>query len=201
MKKAVFALAMVLVIAAGANAQVPSPFSFYVGGAFSVPTSPEAFSDFYKTGYHFFGGAGYSFAPSFQVVGKIEYENFGYDWDQSNPAFTGLNEGGAQSLWMFGADGRYAFSLPASPVKPFVFAGAGMARISTQEFSGEDMALATSINSSLESQTELYYNVGAGVELKTGPAWSLFAQLRYVGVNTEGDASTFIPISVGLKFF
>jgi hypothetical protein len=52
-----------------------------------------------------------------------------------------------------------------------------------------------------EKQNKLYYNIGAGVELGGGPAFAFFAQVRYVSIATSGNATAFVPITVGLKFF
>ncbi len=200
MKRFLLAVSLVFVVAAAVSAQVPSsPFSLYVGGAVSMPQSPDGFKETYKTGYHGFAGVGYSFVPKMQLVGKIEYNTFSFDWD--NTEYPGLDDGGNQKILMFGADARFSFGVPAAPFKPFLFGGGGFANIKTDEFSGTDLVLATAVNSSLEDQTKAYFNVGAGADFKMGPAMSFFAQVRYVSVATEGDAATFIPLSLGLKFF
>ncbi|MBD3404171.1 outer membrane beta-barrel protein [candidate division GN15 bacterium] len=200
MKKVFLTFAFVALMAVGASAQMPSsPVSLYVGGALSLPQSPDDFSETYKTGYHGFAGVGFSFIPKLQVIGKIEYNTFSFDFD--NNAIPGLSGGGTQNLLMFGADGRFSLGVPAAPFKPFVFAGAGLANISLSDWEGDDLLLATSLNEAMESQTEMYFNLGAGAEFKMGPMMSFFAQARYVSVQTEGDAASFIPVSVGLKFF
>ncbi|MEE8578282.1 MAG: outer membrane beta-barrel protein [candidate division Zixibacteria bacterium] len=202
MKKSILTLTIVCVFAlcSGADA-VPSPFSFYAGGLFSMPSSPDGFKDTYNTGYHGFAGAGYSFMPNFQVVGKLEYNTFSYDWD--NNAITGLSDGFSQNSWLFGADGRFSLGVPAAPMKPFFFAGLGMASTKWSEVSGTDVALATSTNTVLDalSSTNMYWNIGAGAEFKAGPTFSLFAQARYVKITSDGDGASYIPISLGLKFF
>jgi opacity protein-like surface antigen len=137
--------------------------------------------------------------PNLQVVGKVEYNRFGFDFDDGSQSF--LTDGGQQNTWLFGGDARMSFNLPASPIKPFAFAGAGMARISVSDFEGTDLVLTTAINDGLESVSEFYWNIGAGAEMKISPMVSFFAQARYINVATEGDALTWVPISLGLKFF
>lgn len=200
MKKSMIALAALLLFAVGAQAQMPSsPFSFYVGGALSLPNAPDAFKNTYKTGFHGFAGVGFSVMPKLQLVAKGELNSFSFDFDQN--AMPGISEGGKQNIWMFGGDARFSMGVPAAPFKPFGFAGAGFANVKTTDFGGTDLSLATSLNSSLESMTKMYWNIGLGAEFKSGPAMSLFVQARYVNIATEGDAMQFIPISVGLKFF
>ena len=203
MKKLLTALIILVAFAMSATAQTPNPFSFYVGGAISMPTSPDSFKDNFKNGFHGSVGVGYKLAPGFQAIGKVEYHQFKFDFDNSS-IFAGATgySGGTNKMWMFGADGRYSFNLPSAPVSPFVVAGAGLANIKQSEFDGP-ASLSLSIFNSYVSQdvTKFYFNVGGGVDLMTGPAWSLFAQARYVNIATDNEASVFIPVTVGLKFF
>ncbi|MEA1979672.1 MAG: outer membrane beta-barrel protein [candidate division Zixibacteria bacterium] len=200
MKKVVFTIIMVLVFAFGANAQVPtvpSPFSFYGGGAVSIPASPDGFDATYKTGWHGMAGVGYKIAPKFQVIGKLEYHNFGTDLDAL--ALSGGNEKYA----MFGADTKFTPNLPSIPFSPFVFGGVGMAHIAFDDFTSDTDPLSASVmNAAIpDAQNKLYWNFGAGFDVKAGKVWSLFVQGRYVSVATEGESTTFIPFTVGLKFF
>ncbi len=196
MKKLLFTTLFVLVFALGAMAQIPSPFSFYAGGALSLPNNPDGFKDTHKTGFHGMVGMGYKVGPGFQMVGKAEYHKFPFN-------FEGLDgvSGGSANMWLFGADGRFALGLPAAPVKPFVFAGAGLASVKQSDFTG-NISLVSSLSVPLsEDQNKMYYNVGAGVEFKSGPGFSFFAQARYVNVATDVEHTVFIPITFGIKFF
>ena len=194
MKKTLLIMGIVTVFAMSASAGAPNPFSIYAGGAVSMPSS-DGFNTGWGMGWHGMAGAGYKLAPKFQVVGKLEYHNFSSD-------LAGLPiDGGNTKITMFGTDGRYSFGLPAAPITPYFFGGLGMAHVTWDEYSGTDL-LTASINEFLPiSQDKMYYNFGAGVDLKTGPAWSLFAQGRYVSISTDGEAWSFIPVTVGLKFF
>lgn len=197
MKKLLAALLIFLAFAVSASAQVPQPFSIYAGGAISLPNSPESFKDGYKTGYHGAIGIGYKVMPTIQIVGKAEYHTFGFDFEGASGV-----EGGTNKMWLFGADGRFTVGVPAAPIKPFIIGGAGLANIKQSEFTGTNTLTTSILNSAIpEAQNKFYFNAGAGVEMKSGPAWSLFAQIRYVSVATEGESSAFVPITVGVKFF
>jgi len=202
MKKSLFVLAAVFAVASVASAQVGPPVSLHVGGAVSLPNSPDAFADFYKTGFHGMAGLGYKLMPNFQMIGKIEFHRFALDVD-ADPSLAAaeITGGGHNNLWMFGADGRYAFGLPAAPFKPFVLGGVGFARMSISDLEGTNPLIASFNEYNPEAQTDFYFNLGVGVELATGPMWSMFAQVRYVSVATEGESSAFIPITLGVKFF
>ena len=194
MKKTLLIVGLVVAFAVSASAATPNQFSFYAGGAVSMPNS-EGFDAGWGTGWHGLAGAGYKMSPKFQLVGKLEYHNFASD-------LAGLPiDGGNTKITMFGTDGRYSLGLPAAPIKPYFFGGLGMASVSWDDFTGSS-SLTTAINAGIpESTTKLYYNFGAGFDLTTGPAFSLFLQGRYVSVTTEGEALAFIPVTIGLKFF
>jgi hypothetical protein len=201
MKKLFLALIILIAFGVSASAQIPTPFSLYAGGAISLPQSPSGFKDGYKNGLSGMIGFGWKLMPNLQAVAKAELHSFKVDFDQqglatSYPALTG----GTNNMWMFGVDGRYSLGLPAAPIKPFVIGGLGLASISQTDFAGDP--LATSLNAVMPtSQSKMYWNIGAGVELKGTPLMGLFAQVRYVSVATDGEASNFVPITLGLKFF
>ena len=195
MKKAIFTMAIILVFAAGATAQVSTPVSLYLGGALSVPASSE-FNAGFQMGYHGLASVGYKLGPNFQVAGKLEYHNFFFDLAD----FMGI-DGGDTKVWMYGVDGRYSLGLPAIPLKPFLVAGTGIARMSWDEFEGTSLT-ASILNEVIpDPVSKVYFNVGGGLELKTVPSFSLFVQARYVRVATDNVSTSFIPISLGLKFF
>lgn len=201
MKKMLVALTLLVTLAATASAQVPSPFSLYAGGLISLPQGPSSFKDGYKNGWHGSLGLGWKLMPNLQAVAKAEVHSFGLDYEQSglaasNPTLTG----GTNRVMMFGVDGRFGVGVPAAPVKPFALAGIGMAKVDFTEFSGD--ALATSLNAGApDAQTKMYWNIGAGIELKGSPMFAFFAQIRYVSIATDGEPEKFIPFTLGLRFF
>jgi len=188
MKRLLMILAILLVFAVGASAQVPAkPFTVYVGGGLSMPVSPSAFDDLYKMGFHGSGGVGFTVSPMFQVIGRVEYHTWGLDKEKYGISDV---EGGSFKVIAFGADGKFAFGVPGAPIKPFVLGGVGMANISVSDFEYEGETIAT-----IPSETDFYVAFGGGVEFK-----NFFAQFRYVHIMTEGDATGTVPITVGVKF-
>lgn len=200
MKRLLAILAILLAFSVNAAAQVPSsPISFYAGGALSIPSGGDYFKAMFKNGYHGMVGIGYSMAPMIEVVGKFEYHTF-----QSELAAVPDFSGGTNKVMMYGADIKFSPKLPALPIKPYILAGAGMASVKQTEFSGPPaMALAINILNAVvpEDQNKMYWNVGVGTSLLNNPAFSLFAQARYVNIATDGESSQFIPITIGAKFF
>lgn len=197
MKKLLLSAGLVLACAAVAGAQVPMPLSFYAGGLMSFPNAPDQFKDSYKNGFHGMLGIGYKAMPILQVVGKAEYHHFGYDLSELSDV-----SNGAQSVWLYGADLRIGLNLPASPIKPYILGGGGLAHVSFSPFEGTNLTLTTALNDLLpEAQNKFYYNFGGGFEFKLAPMTSLFAQVRYVSIATDNEKTSFVPLTLGLKFF
>ncbi len=201
MKKLIALSLTALLLAAAttsAEAQVPkSPVSFYAGGLISLPQS-EGFSDLYGNGFHFFGGVGLKMLPV-ELVGKIEFNSFA-----AEDGGFGLDiTGGDNSLLLFGVDAKKAFGAPAVPLKPYVLGGLGIAMISVGDFETNNPLATSTVDllNQTEDVSEFYYEFGAGVELATTPLFSFFAQARWVSIQTDGEATNYIPISLGIKFF
>jgi opacity protein-like surface antigen len=195
MKKIAVTLSILLIFAVGASAQMSKPFTVYAGAGLSFPMS-DGLKSVQNTGFHGSVGVGFNAMPMLQIVGKIEYHSFAADQAEYSLALGTTEDvkGGTFAPLMFGVDGRYAFSLPAAPFAPYAFGGIGLARISWSDITYGSTTL------SFEDQTKMYFNVGAGVEFDITPAASLFVQGRYVNIATEGEATTMIPFTVGLKF-
>ena len=199
MRKLFLILAVLFAFAAHASAQAPTPFSVYAGGAFSLPQS-DAFKSAFKNGYHGFAGVGFKMSPMMQLIGKLEYHVFKFDFE-NNQSMDGYS-GGTNKMLMFGADVKFSPKLPAAPVKPYLLGGLGVAHIKQSEFDGPQSLSLSVFNSYVsQAQTKLYYNLGAGIDLASSPTFGLFAQARYVAITTDGETSAFIPISLGLRFF
>lgn len=195
MKKVFLTLAVVLIFAATGSAQVSTPVSIYAGGALSVPASGD-FNAGWQMGYHGAFGLGYKLAPNFQVVGNLEYHHFFFDMAD----FMGL-DGGDTKVWMYGVNGRYSLGLPVVPIKPFFIGGAGIAKMTWDEFEGPTLITAT-LNAAIpESVNKVYFNFGGGLDLKVIPTLSLFIEARYVSIATDGASTAFVPMTVGLRFF
>lgn len=198
MKKVLAILAILLTLGVAASAQVSSPVSFYAGGAMSFPTAPDAFKNSFKNGYHGLVGLGFHANPLMEFVAKVEYHTFKFNFDAANTEYSG----GTNKVLMFGGDLKFNPSVPGLPVSPYILGGLGMANIKQTEFSGPASLTLSLLNEVVaQDQTKLYWNIGGGANLFSGPKFSIFAQARYVSIATDNEASSFIPVTVGLKFF
>lgn len=172
-----------------------SPVSIYAGGAFSMPSGGSFFTDAFKTGFHGSIGLGWKVAPTLQMVPKVEFHQF----SSEASGVLGISDG-SKKIWMFGLDGRFSPSVPAFPLKPYFVGGGGFANVKQSQFSGPTL-LTSVLNTTVPAdQTKFYFNVGAGLDLFSNPAFSLWLQARYVSVSTDTESTQFVPVSLGVKF-
>lgn len=204
MKKSLLVIVVMLVFASGAFAQVPAkPFNIYAGGGLTMPSSPDAFKDGFKMGFHGTAKLGLKAVPKGEILLNLEYHMFGLD----NEDMYGTNvDGGDLSIIMAGADYKLNLGVPLAPVNPFIQAGGGLAIISMSDLSYTDPVLGD-IDVTTESINKIYLEIGGGIEFN-----KFFASIRIVNIfngSTEYDVSAMevkeksalmIPLTVGVKF-
>ena len=197
MKKIFILVLGMILISTAASAQSPKPFTVYGSLGLTFSNGPEKFQDLHKMGYDFYFGLGFKFIPFVQVVGKIEKQQMKKDWEFVAPGIlsgTGLS-GGTVSIWMYGLDARLTIGAPLMPIKPFLIAGGGWAKMSE----GAMPAVGLPFYDYLDTGTKFYYNIGGGLDFGTGP-FSFFIQGRYINIKQDGENLTLIPVNVGIKF-
>lgn len=145
-----------------------------VGGGLLMPMGDYKTAD--KMG--FIGQAGVGF-PAGPIGIRIEG-----DYGQTSHK-NGVG-GNSKIIGGFGA-AVYHFKTPAS-VTPYVLGGVGMYNVKV-DVTGFPSA----------SETKFAFGIGAGVEMKM-TAMSLYLEAKYMNIATSGSATTFIPITVGLRF-
>ncbi len=204
MKKVLLIAAMIMALAISANAQDPAKkVNLYLGAGGSLPMGD--FGDGFGTGLHGMGAVGFNVAPTFQIRGKVEFHTFGMDEEVRDAfaEFVGTGtvtdvDGGGTNLLMFGGDAKYNFPMENSKFSPYLVGGLGMASASFKEITFTDDDGSQTID--FDGETKLYFEIGAGFEIASGQAMSFFVQGRYVSISTEGSSTTFIPLTLGLRF-
>ncbi|UCE24779.1 MAG: outer membrane beta-barrel protein [Candidatus Zixiibacteriota bacterium] len=195
MKKVLFITIAVLLAALSSYAQVPAkPFNLYAGGGLTLGSAPQEFTDYHKEGYHLMGGLGLNLIPLIQFVGKVEYHSFSKDFNEFFPSITDL-DGGTRRILMLGVDARLGADVPTAPITPFLFAGLGLASISESDL---QTAVEIAVDE-YDSETELYINLGGGIEFKFLQVLNVFVQGKYVNIKQAGDNLVVIPVTVGIK--
>ncbi len=203
MKKTVVVLAIVLMATTAfgqsanfgfqatlANVNVPKPLSeiygFGYGGGVHLDVNLPVLLSFRLQGDYvrFSPDQGKYQALLASLVGGTAAQDFSID-------------GGAISVWSANANVKSTF-LPLPIVSPYVTGGVGMANLSasdaTVKYRGQAVQGGTIPGT--KGETKFSANVGAGADLKVGI--TLYIEARYTWIFTEGETSTYIPISIGV---
>ncbi|MFN0157417.1 MAG: outer membrane protein [Bacteroidota bacterium] len=195
-------ISALLLVSSGAFAQGLSPVSFGIHGNAATINVAEPLKDVYGAG---FGGGAHLDIDLVILSLRISGDYIAFSPDDAkflslmNAANPGANftsiDGGSLSIISGHVNGKLPI-LPLPVVTPYVTGGIGLARIG---FSDVDVASASgSGTATFDSETKTAVNLGAGVDLKLGV--SLFVEARYTWILTEGETSTYIPVTVGITF-
>ncbi len=171
MKRTLRWLVMVALIAGAGKL---SAQRIMVGGGLLMPMGDYKTAD--KMG--FIGQAGIGF-PAGPIGIRIEA-------DYGQTSHKAPADGNTKIIGGMGA-AVYHFKTPAS-VTPYVLGGVGMYNVKVD---------VTGVGSA--SETKFAFGVGAGLEMKM-TSMSLYLEAKYMNIATSGSATTFIPITVGLRF-
>ena len=144
-----------------------------VGGGLLMPMGDYKNAD--KMG--FIGQAGVGF-PAGPIGIRIE-------GDYGQTSHKSPTSGNSKIIGGMGA-AVYHFKSPAS-ITPYVLGGVGMYNVKV------------TVGSVSASETKFAFGVGAGLEMKM-TSMSLYLEAKYMNIATSGSATTFIPITVGLRF-
>ncbi len=179
-----FTILALLILAAGAGAQVPAkPVDLYVGGGVTVPTG--SFGDVQKLGFNGYGRANFNLRNVVNLVAGVDFHQLPFD-DGGAGGF----DGGDARLLMITGGVKYPITLPASPIKPSMMFETGLAL-----YSVSDLTQPTEEIQEFENQEKIFISFGVGVDISR-----FFAVVRYIDVFTDGDDATMLPLTVGVKF-
>lgn len=153
------------------------PVSFGIAGGLSVPTGDAG--DVFDAGYLVGGLLEFSRPASpLAFRAEVDYQRFSIKESVAvgNPSDARLISGVANVLYKF----------PGMMARPYVLGGVGLFNVG-----------ATTEGS--DSSNEFGFNLGAGLELPLSGI-TVFGDVRYQSIQTEGSATNLIPIRVGLRF-
>lgn len=184
----------------GAAQEEAGKISVYVNSGVSLPMNPEIFSDYWKMGFNFGGGVGYSFTPNLSVVGSFGYNSFAFDEDGFLDAFgmgeTGISVDGASASIITGSASIKASFLPAgSAVSPYGIAGAGLFKLTLSETTVSYMGISETVPEVSETKAGAHF--GAGLDYMLNEKIGLFIEGIYGIGLTEGESTGYVPIRVG----
>jgi len=116
-----------------------------------------------------------------------------------NPGVTASGfsiDGGRISIFSASANGKLA--LPTPVLAPYLTAGAGIASVSSSDITVKYQGLPFAGAAGAKSATNASINFGAGVELSL--VLTLYLEAKYTIIFTEGESSSFVPVSLGVTF-
>jgi hypothetical protein len=177
--KAVAALAMGMLVSASTLHAQGAEFS--LGGGVDVPLGD--FDDAAKLGFH--GLAGVSVVPTNWPVG-IQVDGNWSQFSDDTPADIKyqLIYGTANVVYKFKTSEETRF-------RPYLIGGGGVYNFKVK---GDDVLAGVD-----DSETKFGINAGAGFDIMAGSA-GLFVEGRFHDVFTSGSNTTFLPITVGVRF-
>jgi len=106
-------------------------------------------------------------------------------------------EGGKVSIWTLAGNVKMPFPLPV--VSPYITGGLGLGSINADEAKVLSNGTPLWNVPEVSTGTKFLLNLGAGVDLNL-MAVELFLEAKYTWILTEGEESTYIPITLGVTF-
>ncbi len=208
-----------LLLTGSARAQIVDPISavaprirFGVHGNFTLSNLPgpavvgtKSIKDAYGTGW---GGGAHvdlSFLVfSFRLSG--DYLTYALDADRFRKSYEETFgaavsqisiDGGGLRILSVSANGKLQLT-PLPVVSPYVTGGAGLAWLTLDETTTSIAGVRGRTFPSGSQSAKSTFNLGAGADISIGI--DLFVEVRHVWILTDGETSTYVPVTVGLTF-
>jgi opacity protein-like surface antigen len=105
-------------------------------------------------------------------------------------------DGGRVNIFSVMANAK--FGLPTPVLSPYLTGGVGIASISTTDMTVKFQGAPVPTAPGASSGTKTSVNIGAGVELNL--VLTLYLEAKYTVIFTDGESSSFVPVSVGVTF-
>ena len=176
------------------NAQAPGAPSLkpkiYLGGGIPLISNPTNFKDAFNPSYTLMAAVGLPLNVGIELMGKFHYHKF----SQTDESKLLTSDPNAKILY-FGVDAKWSLAPPLSPAKPFFLIGAGT--FTYKNDATTDLALA--LETSGISNSDIYFNLGAGVDVKIGTSFAFFVEAKYTILNTPIESTGLFPIIVGFR--
>jgi opacity protein-like surface antigen len=141
---------------------------------------------------------------SFRLSG--DYVHYALDQDKFRDAFRPVFgnavsqlsiDGGGLGIYSLTANGKMNI-VPLPVITPYFTGGIGLAWLTRDEVKTSIAGAAGATTPSATQSGCTSFNLGAGVDLSVGI--SLFVEAKYVWILTEGETSTYVPVTIGVTF-
>lgn len=178
----VIGLAALVALPAMASAQESRPVSFGVSGGLSLPVGD--LGEGADAGYNITGHIG--FKPA-------SFTNLSFRGDVSFDRW-GLKNNDDVSFRVLGVTANAIYAFPQTTpgvIRPYVLGGVGM-------FNSKSTIEVANTSSNV-SDTNVGVQAGAGINFQLS-GFATFFEAKFVNAFSEGNSSTWIPITFGIKF-
>lgn len=157
---------------------------FSLGGGIGFPVGD--FNDAVKVGWH--GLAAFSFVPNGSPVGiQIDGQFHQFKFDGQSSLKERMLLGTADAVFKFKTSDQSSF-------RPYIIGGGGVYNLKETGSADAGTVISTS-----GSRTKFGLNAGIGFDIKAGGA-GLFVEDRWHHIFTSGGSTTFMPLTVGIRF-
>lgn len=198
MRRALSSL-MVLATVAVHSSGAQTSFGLHVNGAFL--DAPGAGSEMYNFGI---GGGVHldvDFVPLVAMRISADYYSFPAEPEKYKttvtPGATVRYEGGRAGMFAGTVNGKVSTGIPV--VTPYFTAGVGVGALTSTELRIRSSGQADVTVKPIPASTKVLLNAGVGADVSIVVA-TVFIEARYAVVLTEGESTSFIPLTVGVTF-
>jgi Outer membrane protein beta-barrel domain len=182
-----------LCAATPASAQAPSlnlKPRIYLAGGTALVTNPTLSKSMLDKGFSLMAAVGLPLNMGIEIVPKVQYHRFNVANDfLLSSSLTAIDP--KLSILTFGADVKWGFLPPQAPTRPYFLVGGGSSTITRDALGG--------VGFGSVDETKIYLNVGAGLDVKIGPAFAFFVEGKYTFVNSSINSMGIFPLMAGIR--
>lgn len=169
------ATVLVAAVATAAEAQMESQSRFGINAGVALPMGD--FGDAVGLGIHAGAHFGMTLSGNLGLRINADYGRYGGD------------VAGLDNVTLLGGMVNLVYNIQtSSALSPYILGGVGYYNWKMNGTGGGSF-----------DDSDLGWNIGAGYNFKAGNA-NLFAEIRYLSIQTDGDALNTLPIVIGLRF-
>jgi opacity protein-like surface antigen len=177
--------------------------SVFINTGFSIPTAPDEFSDYWKTGFNIGGGIGFPIIRNLRFQVDLEYNSFAFDEDtfidDLSYGGTGISiSGGTASILTAAVNLKALIPTGSYSKTPYLIGGVSFFALSISDGTVRYEQYTRTIGG--DSDPAIGLSLGAGISFVMNPNMNIFIEARYGIGFTEDEDTQYIPFKVGLEF-
>lgn len=194
------AVASIVIMALGSSvsAQVPGTPNLkpkvYLGAGLTAISGANGIKENISAGFTGMLAVGLPLSIGIEPIAKLQYHDLGL---ASSAKALGLPDQNTKVI-SYGVDAKLSIAPPLSPAKPYLLAGVGLFNFKQDAVTWTDPSLG-SITLPAVDETNTYFNIGVGLDVKIGPTFSFFAEGKYSFGKVNGNSINLLPIVVGFR--